>query len=86
MKKQLLVLGILGASLFSPAYAGEPISFKAKFLVKTAALAPFRFVKFVVVDDYGVRDAAHMSVYSEILNMRSRGEGYESFEMFSWGD
>lgn len=87
MKKQVIVLGIIASMLgASPALANEPLSFKVKFLVKTATLAPFRFVKFVALDDLGIKDAAVMSVSSEVINMRSRGQGYEDFKFFSWGD
>ncbi len=84
MKKQLITLGIIGAMLgASPALANEPLSFKAKFLVKTVALYPFRVVRFV--PHYGI-DGFTIAWYSEVINMRMRGQGWEDFTFFSWGE
>lgn len=69
--------------LGAPALATEPLSFKAKFLVKTVALYPLRVVRFV--PHYGV-DGFVIAWYSEVINMRMRGEDYRDFKFFSFGD
>lgn len=83
--RQIIALGIIASMLgTSPALANEPLSFKVKFIVKTVALYPLRAAKFI--PQYGLLDGLYVARYSEVINMRLRGQGYESFKFFSWGD
>lgn len=87
MKKSIITLGIIASILgASPALASESLVFKAKFITKTAILFPFRYLRCSFLYGADPRNAVDFALRSEIVNMRNRGQGAESFEFFSWGD
>lgn len=79
----LLIAFLLGAPAF--AYSEEPISFKIKYQVKRIVLFAPRTTRFLL-QGYGIRDSLGLAMYCEAINLRCRGQGWESFELWSWGD
>lgn len=60
----------------------EPLGLKVKFIAKQALLFVPRYVKFVVVDDYGIKSGAYWALNCERYNIRCGRD----WKFFSWGD
>lgn len=59
-----------------------PIGLRLKFAAKQALLFAPRYVKFVVVDDYGIKGGAYWALNCERYNLRCGRD----WKFFSWGD
>lgn len=87
MRSSLICCALISLLCQAPAYSysPEPLSFKAKFLLKTTVLWAPRTIKFLVKDKLSLKESLYFGVFSEVHNLRCQGQGWEGFRFWSWG-